>query len=504
MWDRRALVRAALVAAVARITTPVSASAAGKPVLRDDPFTLGVASGDPRNTGFVIWTRLTGIDDAVTVQWELALDNAFRQIVRTGEALAHPHRGHSIHVELDHLLPGRPYFYRFHCQGATSRVGRCATITADPKALRLALTSCQHWEQGWFTAYRDMITNAPDAVVHVGDYIYEKSFGEGPDVRTFGASDPVTLPEYRARYALYRSDPDLSEAHAQLPFIVTWDDHEVENDYAGAQGVETIDADSFFKRCAAAYQAFFEHMPIAPRRLLPGGGIQLHRSFRWGSLASLHMLDTRQYRSPQACSRGGAVVGPCAERDDPARSMLGMDQEDWLRRALASDRSQWTLVGQQTLVASLALPQGPDIVYSDIWDGYPAARSRLLDALSQPSVSNPVILSGDVHSFWLNDVYRQSQDQTGPVVANEIVTSCLASRSGPEALFATAKRLNPHVRFMDNNHSGYALIDLTSNALDVRFRAVSSIANRHAECSTLQTARLQAGDRAFKLSGDVV
>lgn len=503
MWDRRALVRAALAAAAARITAPLPVKGASKPVLRNDPFTLGVASGDPLQTGFVIWTRLTGIDDAATVRWELALDGAFRRIVRTGEALAHPLRGHSIRVELDHLLPGRPYFYRFHCQGATSRVGRCATIAADPTALRLALTSCQHWEQGWFTAYRDMIAHAPDAVVHVGDYIYEKSFGEGPDVRAFGASDPVTLPEYRARYALYRSDPDLADAHAQLPFIVTWDDHEVENDYAGTQGVATTDANSFFKRRTAAYRAFFEHMPIAPRRLLQGGGIRLHRSFRWGSLASLHMLDTRQYRSPQACSRGGAVVGPCAERNDPAQSMLGMDQESWLRRALASDRSQWTLVGQQTLVAPLALPQGPDTVYSDIWDGYPAARLRLLDALSQASVSNPVILSGDVHSFWLNDVHRQSRDTSNPVVANEIVTSCLASRSGPEALFATAKRLNPHVRFIDNDHSGYALIDLTLKALNVRFRAVSSIADRRAECSTLQSAQIQAGDRFFRLSGDI-
>lgn len=500
MIDRRLLVRAALWAAAARFLVPAQTIAApGRaPRLERDPFILGVASGDPHAGGFVIWTRLVGLDDPVEVDWELASDPGFRTILRSGRLWAHAERGHSVHAELSGLAPGSDHYYRFHCAGATSRVGRCTTLPADPSAIRLAFTSCQHYEHGWFSAYRDMIGNAPDAVLHLGDYIYEKSFGNGPDVRSFGSGDPLTLDDYRARHALYRTDPDLADAHARLPFIVTWDDHEVENDYAGAQGVATAQAGPFLRRRAAAYQAFFEHMPIAPSRFMAGGTLRLQRCLRWGSLASLYVLDTRQYRAPQACVRGGGVVSDCPERSDPGRSMLGVAQEEWLTQALAEETAQWSLIGQQTLLAPLALPQGGDAAYSDFWDGYPAARLKLLSAMAQPSVANPVVLSGDVHSFWLNDIHCDPADPISPVAATEIVTSCLASRNGPSALFGDANERNLHVRFLDNAHAGYALLDISREALAIRFRAVRDLADPRSECFTLHRAEVPAGERVFR------
>ena len=382
MLDRRSLLAGAVALAAARFSHAgaVARVRDARPRLSGDPFALGVASGDPAPDGFVLWTRVLGMAEDVAVAWEVAEDEGFRRIVRKGRALGAKGRAGAVHVRVRGLLPGRPYFYRFHLGGAVSRVGCTATIPGDPRVLRLALTSCQHWEQGWFSAYRDMIAQRPDAVLQVGDYIYEKSFGAGPNVRAFGAPEPRMLDEYRARHALYRSDRDLADAHAALPFIVSWDDHEVENDYVAAEGVATTDPVVFAHRRAAAYQAYFEHMPIDPARLLPSGEARLYRRFGWGQLASVHMLDTRQYRTPHPCAvpvrRGGQIVRSCAEIAAPGASMLGLAQEAWLRRGLRDEAAAWSLVAQQTLFSRLYLPQGRDAAYSDIWDGYASARDR--------------------------------------------------------------------------------------------------------------------------------
>jgi alkaline phosphatase D len=361
--------------------------------------------------------------------------------------------------------------------------------------LRVALTSCQHWEQGWFTAYRDMIANECDLVLQVGDYIYEKSFGSGPDVRKFGSPDPVTLDDYRARYALYRSDPDLAAAHAAIPFVVTWDDHEVENDYAGDEGVATADPRAFIKRRAAAYQAYFEHMPLDPTVLRANGEVRLYRRIEWGALAMLHVLDTRQYRTPHPCAtatqRGGQIVQRCTAATDPAATMLGLGQERWLSRGLAHERARWSLIVQQTMFARLALPQGPHASYSDVWDGYAATRDRTLAALVHPAVRNAVILGGDVHSFWLNDIRHDFGRPETPSVASEIVTSCLASRNGPAALFGSAQVLNPHVRYLDNAHAGYVRLDVTKDRVDVDMRAVGDLADRASPVRSLATRPIE-------------
>jgi len=468
-----------------------------RPRLTRDPFALGIASGDPAPDGFILWTRVLGVAEDVAVAWEVAEDERFGRIVRRGRALAASGRGGAVHVRVRGLRAGRPYFYHFHFAGVVSRTGRTATIATDPQTLRLALTSCQHWEQGWFSAYRDMIAQRPDAVLQVGDYIYEKSFGDGPNVRSFGTPEPRTLDDYRARHALYRTDRDLADAHAALPFIVSWDDHEVENDYVAGEGVATADPVAFARRRAAAYQAYFEHMPINPARLLPGGEIRLYRSFSWGRLASVHMLDTRQYRSPHPCAapeqRGGQILRGCEEVTRPGATMLGAAQERWLQSGLRDERAVWSLVTQQTLFSRLYLPQGRDAAYSDVWDGYSAARNRALDALAQPAVRNPVLLGGDVHSFWINDVKRDFERPESATVATEIVTSCLASRNGPEALFGPARSLNPHVRFLDNTHAGYVMLNITPARLAIDLRAVSSLTDPESVSRSLARYAVEAG-----------
>ncbi|MBI0531990.1 alkaline phosphatase D family protein [Sphingomonas sp. TX0522] len=499
MLDRRTLIRGAAALAVSRFllaardAQPVDAPLRG-PL---DPFALGVASGEPVRDGFVLWTRLVGVRGDRVIGWEIAADAGFRRIVRRGRTVASAGRGHAVHLEVAGLAPGRPYFYRFHAGGHVSRIGRTCTAPASADRLRLALTSCQHWEQGYFGAYRDMVERDVDVIVHVGDYIYEKSFGKGPDVRSFGAPEPRTLSDYRGRYALYRTDPDLAAAHAALPFVVCWDDHEVENDYVGERGVATADPHAFLARRAAAYQAYFEHMPLRPSVLRPGGEVRLYRTIDWGELARLHVLDTRQYRTPHPCDapgkRGGQVVRTCDAARDPAATMMGAMQERWLARSLADERARWTFIAQQTLFSRLHLPDGPDAAYSDIWDGYAATRNRVIKSLAAPAVRNPVLLGGDVHSFWFNDILRDFDRPENAPVATEIVTSCLASRSGPEALFGPALRLNPHVRFLDNQHAGYVLLDVTRDRVAVEARAVTDLTDPHSICRPL--ARRTIEDR---------
>lgn len=456
-----------------------------------DPFALGVASGEPSGDGFLLWTRIAGLTEDRLVGYEIAHDENFRRIVRQGREIAPAARGGAVHLEVRGLAAGRRYFYRFHHGDAVSRTGTVATIAAAPDRVRLALTSCQHWEHGWFAAYRDMIANGVDAVLQVGDYIYERSFGPGPNVRSFGAPDPRTLDEYRARHALYRSDADLAAAHAAMPFLVSWDDHEVENDYFADRAGYTADPQAFIRRRAAAYRAYFEHMPLRPSALRPDGSVRLYRSIAWGDLAAAHILDTRQYRTPSACVANGAAgdspITHCAAAADVGGSMLGKAQEAWFDKTVAAHPVRWSLVTQQTFFSRLVLPTGPDSLHPQFWDGYPAARERLLDALAAAGTRNAVILGGDVHSFWINDVKRDFSEPSSPTVATEIVTSCLASHNGPEALFGPAPQLNPHVRFRDNAHAGYVLLDIGREHIEGVARAVTNLADPASDCRTLHS-----------------
>ncbi len=446
------------------------------------PFALGVASGDPARDGFVLWTRLVGpggaaLDaGAVHVRFEIAEDQQFRRVVRSGMHWTSHQRAHSVHIEVEGLDAGRRYWYRFHGLGATSPVGRTATVPIQTARFRLALSSCQHWEQGWFGAYRDMIAADPDLIVQLGDYIYEQTYPGQPVVRTFGSDEPIDLEGYRARHALYRTDPDLQEAHRLFPWAVIWDDHEVLNDYASLANREGVPPGIFAARRAAAYQAYFEHMPLRPSLWGSPSAPQLYRAIDWGELASLSLLDTRQYRSSPPCSppfsaRNVRLVD-CHERFRADRTMLGSEQETWLAGRMANERRPWTLLAQGIFFAPLSLDGSGQSVFSDQWDGYAAARGRIMKQLVQPAVSNAFVLSGDVHSFWVNELRPDADAREGPPVATEIVTSALAAQSPPEGRFGDALVNNSHIRYSNVERSGYVLADITQHAFGAALRSI--------------------------------
>jgi alkaline phosphatase D len=498
IWHRRALMQA--MAAIV-IAAPIAVDAHAHTVFY--PFALGVASGDPDQNGFVLWTRLVGVDaqplsaQAVLVRYEIATDDGFGDIVKVGQGLARPERAHAVHVEVAGLPPGRPYWYRFHALGATSPVGRAVTVPRKADRLRIALSSCQHWEQARFGAYRDMVAAQPDLILQVGDYIYEQSYA-GAKIRDFGAPEPKDLAGYRQRHALYKTDPDLQAAHHAAPWVVTWDDHEVLNDYANLANRDALPPALFEPRRAAAYRAYFEHMPIRPSLWLGRSAPQLYRAIDWADLVSLSVLDTRQYRSAPPCAAPNmarnVTIRDCAEAAAPDRTIMGMGQESWLSRRLANERRPWTLIAQQVFFAPLWLDSTRHSSFSDQWDGYAANRDRLLAGLSQSAVSNPVVLSGDVHSFWLNDLH----DRSGTAVGAEIVTSAIAAASPPTGRFGDVAGNNPHVRYHDVEHAGYVMIDITSQALTADFRTIEDRTKADSSISSAAKFTIEADARARK------
>ena len=391
-----------------------------EPRLKSNPFPHGVASGDPDADGVVLWTRVSeqalleaGVHERVVpVRWELASDDGFGRIVASGAHDARPELGHSVHVEVGGLAPGRPYWYRFITAGEASPAGRTSTLPAPGTAadrLRFAFASCQNYEQGFYTAYRHMAGEDLDLVLHLGDYIYERRFGDSR-VREHEAGEVHTLDEYRARYALYRSDPDLQAAHAACPWVVTTDDHEVDNNWAGDTPEDDQDPEQFLLRKAAAFQAFYEFMPLRSTSMPRGPAIPLSRRLRFGDLADFHILDGRQYRSDQACGDGRRTM--CAEALGPERTMLGAAQESWLFDGLAASRSRWNVLANQVMIARLegASPNGEAAVSMDRWDGYPAAQTRLMSFLDRARPPNPVVVTGDIHSNWAADLKADFRD----------------------------------------------------------------------------------------------
>jgi len=461
------------------------------------PFTLGVASGYPSPDSVVLWTRLTGGLDprAVGVRWELAADESMKSIISSGETTAEPAWAHSVHVEVPGLAPDRWYWYRFSAGGAQSPVGR--TRTAPPAGapaprLRFAFASCQQYEQGYYGAYRHVVADAPDLVAFLGDYIYESSWGREL-VRSHGTPETYTLEDYRARYALYRSDPDLQAAHAACPWIVTWDDHEVDNDYADDRPEDGMEREAFLERRAAAYRAYYEHMPLPPRMRPEGPNMRIYTHLDWGALARFYVLDDRQYRSWHACPRpkrrGGSNtidVERCPRLPAPGRSILGRAQEQWLDRELKESRAVWNVIAQQTRMAQFDYKPGPGrIAWTDAWDGYPAARERLLASLASERVRNPVVLGGDVHTFYANQLKLDFDDPKAPVVAAEFVTTSITSESWSQERINQYLPDNPHVLLADSRLRGYTRVDVTPKRFQVDLRGMQTVQRRDAPCSTL-------------------
>lgn len=460
-------------------TQPVSYSS--------DPFSLGVASGYPEPNAVTLWTRLAPAPlqpgggmpaTMVAVGWEVAEDDRFRRIVRSGTAWATPDWAHSVHVEVTGLAPAREYWYRFTSGDARSPVGRTLTAPAPGAGvdrLTIAVASCQYYERFHWAAYRDMAERAPDLVVHVGDYIYEQRGAQaGPEndfVRSHDLAEPYTLDDYRRRYALYKLDPLLQAAHAASPWLVTSDDHEVDNDYAGAISKDNDDPALFLARRAAAYRAYYEHMPM-PRRLVPFGADQrLHTNRTFGSLVDLYMLDGRQYRSDQAC--GGRQVTDCDAVFNTDRTMLGEAQERWLDSALANTQARWTLVAQGVVFAYQDTTPGEGVSYwAEDWNGYMAARQRLMDSLAAHRTRNPVILSGDVHAFQVNDVHARPGDIESPIAATEFVTTSISSGGPDQTMVDGWLAENPNMHYGRGDLRGYLHLTVTPDAVQANMVAV--------------------------------
>ena len=504
---RRAVLRCAAACAASAVLAPLMPRKTwAQPRFGAYPFALGVASGAPRADGAVLWARLApeplaggGMPrENVELAWELAADEGFRDIVRTGTATATPELGHSVHVELTRLEPARWYWYRFATGDAVSPVGRTRTAPAPDTALerlRFAFASCQQYEQGYYAAHRHLAAEDLDLVVFLGDYIYESSWGRN-HVRKHATMEPYTLADYRNRHAQYKSDPDLQSSHAAVPWIVTWDDHEVDNDYADERS-EDLDPD-FLARRAAAYQAYYEHMPLARRSLPQGPSAQIYDRYTFGDLLQFHVLDDRQYRSHQACAkpgRGGSnVVEACAGRLAADRTMLGAAQEAWLADGLARTRARWNVIAQQTLLAPLDRKPGPDqSFWTDGWDGYPAARARLLDDIARLKPSNPLVIGGDVHCNWVADLKPDFDDPKSPLVATEFCGTSITSQ-GPSARQLLAWLVeNPHLRYGNGQQRGYVKMEIGRNACTATLRALDSEKRADSGIYTLATFVVENG-----------
>jgi alkaline phosphatase D len=460
-------------------------------------FALGVASGTPTAGSIVLWTRLTGELPAadVPVRWELAADESFKQIVASGEDSARADEAHSVHVQAGGLAPARWYWYRFTALGASSAAGRTRTAPAPDAAvpqLDFAVASCQRFDHGYWAAWRDAAQQELDLVLFLGDYIYEYASPPFARPRSHEGGVCLTLAQYRARYAQYRSDAALQAAHAACPWIVIWDDHEVENDYSALQG--QLEGPVFMQRRAAAYRAWWEHMPL-PRALKPGdaGEATIHGRLDWGQLARLQWIDNRQFRDPQACPRpvrtGASTVRlrDCPSLVAPGRQLLGAAQERWLAEGWSTEHP-WNLLAQQTLMARASrdapgdapaagalLPEGR--YWADGWDGYPAARERLLRVLHERRIPGAVVLGGDVHANYVADLRVSAADDRSPLVATEFCGTSISSRGAAQRDVDARLQHNPHLRYGRSDQRGYVRFRLRADELTADLRVVADVAD---------------------------
>jgi len=404
----------------------------------------------------------------VKVGWEMATDPAMRKVVRSGSVDARPEWAHSVHVDARGLEPARWYWYRFKAGSALSPVGRTRTApgtNASPESLRFAFASCQDWQAGYYPAYQRMAEEDLDLVVHLGDYIYE--YGPQPGgPRLHDGPEVSSLESYRNRHALYHTDPALQAAHAAFPWVVTWDDHEVDNNYADEAAEDGATPEAFLRRRANAYQAYWEHMPL--RSGPPSGpDMAIYRRLRFGDLAELSMLDTRQYRSDQPCGDG-----------------------------LAASTARWDVVGQQVIMAEVDFAAGPlELFNMDQWDGYVAARDRILRFLGERQPSNPVVITGDIHSSWVCDLKADFADPASPTVGTEFVGTSISSEFPVafDPLVRAALPDNPHIRFFDGLLRGYVRCRLDRNQWRTDFRVVPTVLTPDAPVSTLASFVVEDG-----------
>lgn len=470
------------------------------PKFQSYPFTLGVASGDPLSDGVVLWTRLApdplnggGMSNkAVPVRWEIAKDERFRNIVQRGTELARPDLAHSVHVEASGLKPNHVYYYRFKSGYEMSPVGRTKTLPAvgaAVKEMKFAFASCQQYEHGFYTAYKHMADEDLDMVFHLGDYIYEYGPNEyvaaTGNVRTHSSAEIMTLHDYRNRHAQYRSDANLKAAHAAFPWVVTWDDHEVENNYADKIPEKGQSVEAFIRRRAAGYQAYYEHMPLRKSSLPNGPDMRLYRNFTYGNLASFNVLDTRQYRSDQA--NGDGNKPPTPESMDPRRTLMGQEQESWLFNNLSASNAHWNVLAQQIFFAQWNFGTSTAPIYSmDSWDGYPAQRQRVIDFVKSRNMNNIIVLTGDVHASWASNLRTDFNNPKSKIFGAEFVgTSITSGGNGADKRKDTDQILsqNEHIKFF-NDYRGYVRCKVTPDQWQADYRVVPFVTEPGASVST--------------------
>ena len=484
----------AALAALPSLNGRTEAAVTRRFVFAGDPFTLGVASGDPTESGVVLWTKLApkplepggGMPSqaAVEVAWEVATDEAMTDVVRRGTMVATPQLGHSVHVEAEGLEPDRPYWYRFHAGDATSRVGRARTTPrpeSTPDHLRFLFCSCAHFEAGYFTAYDHMAREDVDLIFHLGDYIYEREGMEGK-VRKHHGNEVDSLDDYRIRHSQYKLDPALQAAHAGAPWFVTWDDHEVENNYAAAVAEKAdVNPEDFLRRRANAYQAYYEMMPLRPTSIPQGPRMQLYRKASFGRLAEFLILDTRQYRTDQPNNDKPSPLNDAAT--NPNNTILGTEQKRWLEQKLIASPATWNVMAQQVMMGMVHRRDDPEPLYSmDQWPGYAHERIELGRFLESRRVLNPVVLTGDIHTNWVNDLRVDDRKFDTPVVATEFVaTSITSGGDGGDQIKVRESLIsrNAGVRYY-NAQRGYIRCNVTPKTWQSDYMVVDQVTKPNA------------------------
>lgn len=473
----------------------------------DNPFKLGVASGDPLSEGIVLWTRLAvdplnggGMPNRpIAVQWSLASDANMRNVVQRGSTLATPELAHSVHVEVSGLQPSRDYWYQFKVGNEYSVVGHTRTappVGSSPGQLKFAFVSCQNYVNGYWPAHAALAEESLDFAVHLGDYIYESG---GTGVRQHLPNRLInTINDYRTRHAQYRLDPALQAVHAAFPWIVTWDDHETINDYAGYLTPLPANQGDFEARRAIAYQVYYEHMPLRRAQLPRGSSLQLYRRLDFANLVRLHVLDTRQYRSalaPASCAAASRVKGYCPSALDPSRTIEGQAQRDWLIEGIRSSPAAWNVLANQVPFApnnTSSNPAAPTFG-GEKWDGYPLDRKVVLDFLAQQSRKNTVVITGDVHVNYVRNIPPDYERLDAAPVATEFVGTSISS-GGDRTLVTEFGETpaNPHQRFYNNNH-GYVRCTLTPQLYTAEYRVVPTVIEQTAPVSTAANFVVEQG-----------
>ena len=529
--DRREFLRGAagvaIGAAAAQMPASGLATAAGKTALRPvrgGKFRQGVASGQPTHRAMTLWSKLSDVDRGGNVTLEVAKDRGFDRVVERQKVRSRKRFDHALKTRVRGLDPHERYFYRFEADGESSEVGEFRTLPApgSKAPIKIGVFSCQDYVAGYFTGHAGLLAEDDlDLVVCLGDYIYERQYYEAQRDDTTGANgdgEVQTLPEYRDKYALYHSDKNLRKLRARFPFAAIWDDHEVEDNYAGDDpGAATLDPRvEFLKRRRNGYRAYFEHMPFSPAgKRGKGDRFRIYRSIKLGDTAEILLLDQRQYRDEQPCGDTIPPTPPCtdAERNDPERAFLGDEQMGWLKRRLRASKATWKLVGNQAMIMAFDVPVTQPINV-DQWDGYGADRAEVMAHIAQHEIENVSFLTGDIHTFFAGDVSetgRQAVPGTPASLATEFVTGSMTSLGVPETINATTgvplppelqalladtvvlQANNPHLRYSNTERRGYGVVTATGSKLKVEYRSPSTTEAPQAEMETLQKFEVQAG-----------